>query len=204
MESSDQSSHRTQLISETTRRINKNQFISTVTKRSLFSLSARKGGLRIPNPVLKKQVGTLIFPRTHLSWLDAHKPHFGSSKETFQLEKESQQSNTHKGTLEQACTAETKILERIFKTGNSFWLTGKLSERERERFLPKNDFDDSLAIRYDSPLAKFPVKCGGCGKNLHVNHARVCKKWGLTTQRRHEIRAFIGRLIVPCMNLHSK
>ena len=127
------------------------QFISTVTniykvsnhQRSLFSLSAKNGGLGIPGPVVKaseqfemsKKTSSLISDSivngTALD-VDAHKTHVRSSKQSFQQENESQQSKTYKALLEQACTPERKRMERNFKTGNSCWLTAKVSERERQ------------------------------------------------------------------------
>ena len=153
------------------------QFISTVTnihnvsnhQRSLFSLSAKNGGLGIPGPVVKaseqfemsKKTSSLISDSivngTALD-VDAHKTHVRSSKQSFQQENESQQSKTYKALLEQACTPERKRMERNFKTGNSCWLTAKVSERDNF-VLSKNEFQDSMALRYGLRLAKFREMC---------------------------------------------
>ena len=106
---------------------------------------------------------------------------------------ESQQSNTYKGLLEQACTSERKRMERNFKTGNSCWLTAQVSERDNF-VLSKNEFQDSMALRYGLLLTNLPVKCDGCGEDLHVQHALICKKGGLITQRHKEIRDLLGDL----------
>ena len=124
--------------------------------------------------------------------VDAHKTHVGRSKQSFQLENESQQSNIYKALLEQACSLERKRMERNFKTGNSCSLTAKVSERETILFLPKNEFQVSVALRYGLPLTNLPVKCDGCGEDLHVQHALICKKGGLITQRHNEIRDLLG------------
>ena len=183
----------------------KNQLISTITniynvskpQRSLFSLSAKNGGLGIPDPVVKaseqfemsKKTSSLtsdsILNGTTLD-IDEHKTHVRSSKQSFQLENESQQRNTYKGLLEQACTSERKRMERNFKTG-SCWLTAKVSERDNF-VLSKNEFQDSMALRYGLPLTNLPVKCDRCGENFHVQHALICKKGGLITQSHNEIR----------------
>ena len=127
----------------------KNQFISTVTniytvsnpQSTLSSLSAKIGGLGIPDPLVKaseqfemsKKTSSLIcdsiWNGTTLD-VDAHKTHVRSSKQSFQLENESQQSNTYKGLLDQACISERKRMEQNFKTGNSCCLTAKVSERD--------------------------------------------------------------------------
>ena len=125
----------------------KNQFTSTVTniynvsnpQRRLFSLSAKNGGLGIPDPVVKASeqfemsektsslISDSIVNGTALD-VDAHKTHVRSRKQSFQLENESQQSNTYKALLEQACSSERKRMDRILKTANSCWLTAKVSE----------------------------------------------------------------------------
>ena len=76
-------------------------------QRSLFSLSAKYEGLGVPDPVVKaseqfeisKKTSSLIsgsiLNGTTLD-VDAHKTHVRSSKQSFQLENESQQSNKYK------------------------------------------------------------------------------------------------------------
>ena len=130
-------------------------------QRSLFRLSAKNGGLGIPDQVVKaseqfemsKKPSSLILDSilngTTLD-VDAHKTQVRSSKQSFQLENESEQSNTYKGLLEQAFTSERKRMERNLKTGNSCWLTAKVSERDNF-VLSKNEFHDSMALRYGLP-----------------------------------------------------
>ena len=94
----------------------KNQLISTVTniynvsnhpQQNLFSLSAKNRGLGIPNSVVKaseqfemtKKTSFLISDSisngTTLD-VDDYETHFCISKQSFQIENESQQSNTYK------------------------------------------------------------------------------------------------------------
>ena len=115
----------------------KNQFISTVTniynvsnpQRSLISLSAKNAELGFPIPVLKASEQFEMSKRTSFLFLesilngtildvDAHKTHVRSSRQSFQLENESQQSIRYKDLLEQACSSERKRMERNLKTGN--------------------------------------------------------------------------------------
>ena len=65
----------------------------------------------------------------------------------------------------------------------------------RDNFvLSKNEFQDSMALRYGLPLTNLPVQCDGCGEDFHVQHALICKKGGLITQRHNEIRDLLGDL----------
>ena len=38
------------------------------------------------------------------------------------------------------------------------------------------------------------MKCDGCGEDFHVQHALICKKGGLITQRHNEFRELLGDL----------
>ena len=51
-----------------------------------------------------------------------------------------------------------------------------------------------MALRYGLPLTNLPVKCDGCGEDFHVQHALICKKGGLITQRNNEVRDLLGDL----------
>ena len=122
------------------------------------------------------------------------------------------------GLLQQACTSEEKNGAE-FQNGklllvNSKSVRERERERERENFvLSKNEFQDSMALRYGSPLTNLPVKCDGWGEDFHAQHAHICKKGGLITQRHNEIRDLLGDLLclawtytqkVPLIREHSE
>ena len=144
----------------------KNQFISTVTniynvsnpQRSLISLSAKNGEIGFPIPVLKASEQFEMSKRTtesifgvYFEWNDIGRQRTQNSRSQqqtkFQLENESQQSIRYEDLLEQACSSERKRMERNFKTGNSCWLTVKVSERDNSG-LSENEFQDSMSLRY--------------------------------------------------------
>ena len=88
------------------------------------------------------------------------------------------------------------MLIREKKNGAEFQ-NGKLllvnRKSVRDNFV-LNEFQDSMALRYGLPLTNLPVKCDGCGEDFHVQHALICKKGGLITQRHNEIRDLLGDL----------
>ena len=71
-------------------------------------------------------------------------------------------------------------MERNLNTGNSSWLTAKAFERD-DFVLAKNEFQESMALRYGLPLKNLPVICDGYGEDFHVQHALICKKRRLIT-----------------------
>ena len=51
----------------------------------------------------------------------------------------------------------------------------------------KQEFRDSLCLRYNFPLPNLPSYCA-CGEMFTVNHALSCKKGGFVAQRHDTIR----------------
>ena len=73
--------------------------------------------------------------------------------------------------LEKACTSKKKRMERKFKTGNSCWLSEKVSETfcfVKER---TPGFHGAMI-----PLTNVPVKCDNYGDDFHSQRALISKK----------------------------
>ena len=84
--------------------------------------------------------------------------------------------------------------------GASWWLTA-VPLVNRGLVLNKQEFRDSLRLRYNVPLSDLPSKCV-CGERYTVCHALSCKKGGFVAQRHNGVRnlltSFLGKV---CTNV---
>ena len=81
------------------------------------------------------------------------------------------------------------LLQAVQQTrdkGASSWLNA-IPIEEHGLPLNKQEFRDSLCLRYNLPLPNLPSYCS-CGEVFTVNHALSCKKGGFIVQRHDTIR----------------
>ena len=81
------------------------------------------------------------------------------------------------------------LLQAVQQTrdkGASSWLNA-IPIEEHGLALNKQEFRDSLCLRYNLPLPNLPNYCA-CGEMFTVNHALSCKKGGFVVQRHDTIR----------------
>ena len=87
--------------------------------------------------------------------------------------------------------------------GASSWLNA-LPLKEQGLALNKQEFRDSLRIRYNLPLSDLPSHCT-CGAIFTINHALSCKKGGFIAQRHDGIRNLLtGLLNKVCKNVEAE
>ena len=77
--------------------------------------------------------------------------------------------------------------------GASSWLTA-VPLVDQGLVLNKQEFRDSLRLRYNMPLSDLPSKCV-CGEKYTVFHALSCKKGGFATQRHDGVCNLLTSLI---------
>ena len=77
--------------------------------------------------------------------------------------------------------------------GASSWLTA-VPLVDQGLVLNKQEFRDSLRLRYNMPLSDLPSKCV-CGEKYTVCHALSCKKGGVVAQRHDGVRNLLTLLI---------
>ena len=77
--------------------------------------------------------------------------------------------------------------------GASSWLTA-VPLVDQGLVLNKQEFRDSLRLRYNMPLSDLPSKCV-CGEKYTVSHALSSKKGGFVAQRHDGVRNLLTSLI---------
>ena len=66
--------------------------------------------------------------------------------------------------------------------------------REHGFYLNKQEFWDSIRVRYGIPLSRLPSNCA-CGANFNVEHAFTCKTGGFIGIRHNAIRDFTAEIL---------
>ena len=98
------------------------------------------------------------------------------------------------------------LLQAVQQTrdkGASSWLNA-IPIEEHGLALNKQEFRDSLCIRYNLPLSNLPSYCA-CGEMFTVNHALSCKKGGFVAQRRDIIRDLLtSHISKVCRNVETE
>ena len=87
--------------------------------------------------------------------------------------------------------------------GASSWLNA-IPYEEQGLLLNKQEFRDSLRLRYNLPLQDLPHACP-CGSPFNVKHTLSCKKGGFVAQRHDNIRDFLTTLSCKvCHNVQAE
>ena len=94
------------------------------------------------------------------------------------------------------------LLQAVQQTrdkGASSWLNA-IPIEEHGLALNKQEFRDSLCLRYNLPLPNLPSYCA-CGETFTVNHALSCKKGGFVAQRHDTKRDLLTSHISKCAEM---
>ena len=77
--------------------------------------------------------------------------------------------------------------------GASSWLTSKPRE-ENDLILNKQNFRDSMALRYGWPIPDLATKCV-CGESFDPDHALLCPHAGFTIGRHDHLRNLFAKML---------
>ncbi|XP_068723901.1 uncharacterized protein [Montipora capricornis] len=86
-----------------------------------------------------------------------------------------------------------RSVNQLRDRGASSWLTA-VPLVDQGLALNKQEFRDSLRLRYNMPLSDLPSNCA-CGQKYTVCHALSCKKGGLVAQRHDGVRNLLTSLV---------
>ena len=84
-------------------------------------------------------------------------------------------------------------VEQTRDKGASSWLNA-IPYEEHGFSLNKQEFRDSIRLRYNMRLKNLPQKCA-CEQNFSVDHALSCKKGGFVAQRHDNVRDLLIRCL---------
>ena len=98
------------------------------------------------------------------------------------------------------------LLQAVQQTrdkGASLWLNA-IPIEEHGLPLNKQEFRDSLCLRYNLPLPNLSSYCA-CGEVCTVNHALTCKKGGFIAQRHDTIQNLLtSHISKMCRNVEAE
>ena len=180
--------------------------------KELVSLTPAQGGIGIPD--LKRE----SLEQFNAS-LDITAPHVNSivSQSFITPARELMEERKCEINAERRAAAKSRIerideslspdlLQAVQQTrdkGASSWLNA-IPIEEHGLALNKQEFRDSLCLRYNLPLPNLPSYCA-CGEMFTVNHALSCKKGGFVAQRHDTIRDLLtSHISKVCRNVEKE
>ena len=126
-----------------------------------------------------------------LTGLDYHQVNF--TKAEIQLEKTARFNLNLKDIMDEADPLTQRSLEAAKEKGASSWLTC-LPIKRLGFILNKQEFRDSIALRYNWYIPDIPNFCG-CGKKNSVVHTLSCHKGGYTQMRHNSLRDTMANMM---------
>ena len=177
-----------------------NGHICSNDERDLLALPPRMGGLGIINPAkvtsiefsnsLKLTAGLTghIIDQKSADEINDHVLKLLTT-EISKSRRETQEKEL-KRILSNSSDGRKRMAEMAQETGAYNWLSS-LPIKARGFSLNKQEFTDTLALRYGFPIKDLPDQCA-CGKPFNEQHAMICPKGGFICIRHDEVRDIIG------------
>ena len=174
------------------------------TKRELFALPPRLGGLGISHPASRANIHyqaskTITAPLTSLIKTQAASIPSQINEDLIEAKKQVTRRTTAEDIKNQEeDTAKLTIPQQRSVTlakekGASTWLSVKPIE-EHGFALNKGEFRDALCLRYGWRPKHLPSHCI-CGKAFNAEHAMSCNHGGVTIKRHNKIRDITAQLM---------
>ena len=174
----------------------------TPLDRDILALPVRLGGLGMTNPCLDANLEQsssvkVTIPLVQQIVAQSHQIPDDSLVKPLQQAMRSERATVLQDRAEYirgvAPQKVQRALDLAAEKGSSVWLT-VLPLREMGFNLNKREFRDAIKLRYDWPVDDIPSTCV-CGDAFTVDHAMICKRGGLVTQRHNELRDLEAELL---------
>ena len=173
--------------------------------RTLLSLPPRLGGMGIINPleIAKDEYSNSSHLADHLKKLIIKQDKSGkvNNQEILDIKKKITKDRELKQKeklreIEENISdkIERKRLQMTQEKGASSWLT-TLPLKDLGFSLNKQEFRDTVALRYSLPVIRnLPITCA-CGESFTTDHAMICKMGGFVSIRHNEVRDTIQEMM---------
>ena len=164
--------------------------------RDRLTLSVKKSGLGIPNPVTSSpenhESSKVITSSLVQSLIEgknlnaiAYKDEASAKRRSCRNERiQSDQTQFDGMFIAESSKAKQECLNRARKSGA--WLT-LTPDRINGTELSEEEFRDSLRIRFGLQPKHLPNRCEGCHQRFSVEHAMSCKRGGLILLRHNDV-----------------
>ena len=163
----------------------------------LVTLTPAQGGLGVPN---LKVAASKLFTKHHVESIKCQSVKMRPSEQSIDDLKRTQQTikiETMKSRMDSVdASLSPEVLCLVMQSrdkGASSWLNA-IPLKDQGLTLNKQEFRDSLRMRYNLPLHDLPSFCA-CGDRFNINHALTRKKAGFVAQRHDGVRNLLTSLL---------
>ncbi len=167
------------------------------TEREIMELPVRYGGMGMPSPVkiaarehasskaITEPLVNLIL-KQELTLENFDRKAVETTKQLLKVEKEKEHKQRFSEVSAMVSSQTKRAMTLAREKGASSWLT-TLPLRSLSYTLNKQEFRDSVALRYSWPIQDIPVVCA-CGAKNNILHTLDCKLGGFVSMRHDSLR----------------
>ena len=179
----------------------------------LFTLSPKLGGLGIPSlerDSPRQFEASKLVTENHVNSIIEQSPRMKTPERSWQTVKSQLQQKKNENAksmikeIDDALPSKTlRQVNQARDKGASLWLNAIPYEQHGFN-LNKQEFRDSIRLRYDMRLKDLPQKCA-CDEVFSVEHALSCKKGGFVAQRHDNVKnMLVASIAKVCKNVQSE
>ena len=176
----------------------------------ILTISPAQGGLGMPalsEETPQQYTASKLITASHVESIITQSTTMTTTSEDVKKQQQSIKAENFRSKLENIdANLPPDLLRQVTQArdkGASSWLNA-IPVEEQGLVLNKQEFRDSLRLRYNLPLQDLPDMCT-CGATFNVNHALSCKKGGFVAQRHDNVRDLLTTLLSKvCHNVQAE